>query len=149
MLSLKALTLPSFCWLLAILSFPRLAASSLLSLTLSSQVLLHSDVYMSLNFSPLRRPLELCPPNPVWRHLPDAKNWLIWKDPDAGKDWRQEEKRTTEDEMVGWHHRLDWCGFGWTPGIGDGQGAWRAAAHGVTKSRTRLRDRTELNCLNE
>ena len=38
---------------------------------------------------------------------PDAKNWLIWKDPDAGKDWRQEEKGMTEDEMVGWHHRLD------------------------------------------
>ena len=39
--------------------------------------------------------------------LPDAKNWLIWKDPDAGKDWRQEEKGTTEDEMIGWHHRVD------------------------------------------
>ena len=38
---------------------------------------------------------------------PDVKNWLIWKDPDAGKDWRQEEKRMTEDQMVGWHHRLD------------------------------------------
>ena len=38
---------------------------------------------------------------------PDGKNWLIWKDPDAGKNWRQEEKGTTEDEMVGWHHRLD------------------------------------------
>ena len=38
---------------------------------------------------------------------PDAKNWLIWKDPDAWKDWRQEEKGMTEDEMVGWHHRLD------------------------------------------
>ena len=38
---------------------------------------------------------------------PDVKSWLIWKDPDAGKDWRQEEKGTTEDEMVGWHHRLD------------------------------------------
>ena len=38
---------------------------------------------------------------------PDAKSWLIWKDPDAGKDWRREEKGTTEDEMVGWHHRLD------------------------------------------
>ena len=38
---------------------------------------------------------------------PDAKNWLIWKDPDAGKDWRQEEKGTIEDEMVGWHHRLN------------------------------------------
>ena len=39
---------------------------------------------------------------------PDAKNWLIWKDPDAGKDWGQEEKGMTEDEMVGWHHWLDW-----------------------------------------
>ena len=38
---------------------------------------------------------------------PDAKNWLIWKDPDAGKDWRQEEKGTTEDEIVGWHHQLN------------------------------------------
>ena len=37
---------------------------------------------------------------------PDVKNWLIWKDPDAGKDWRQQEKGMTEDEMVGWHHRL-------------------------------------------
>ena len=43
---------------------------------------------------------------------PDAKNWLIWKDPDAGKDWRQEEKGTTEDEMVGWHHQLSEDEFG-------------------------------------
>ena len=53
---------------------------------------------------------------------PDAKSWLIWKDPDAGKDWRQEEKGTTEDEMAGWHHRLDGHEFEWTPGVGDGQG---------------------------
>ena len=53
---------------------------------------------------------------------PDAKNWLIWKDPDAGKDWGQEEKGMTEDEMFGWHHRLNGHGFGWTPGVGDGQG---------------------------
>ena len=53
---------------------------------------------------------------------PDAKSWLIGKDPDAGKDWGQEEKRTTEDEMVGWHHRLNGHGFGWTLGVGDGQG---------------------------
>ena len=53
---------------------------------------------------------------------PDGKCWLIWKDPDAGKDWGQEEKGTTEDEMVGWHHRLDGHGFGWTLGVGDGQG---------------------------
>ena len=53
---------------------------------------------------------------------PDAKNWLIWKGPDAGKDWGQEEKGMTEDEMVGWYHRLNGHGFGWTPGVGDGQG---------------------------
>ena len=53
---------------------------------------------------------------------PDAKSWLIWKDPDAGKDWEQEEKRTTEDEMVGWHHQLNGQGFGWTPEVGDGHG---------------------------
>ena len=53
---------------------------------------------------------------------PDAKNWLIRKDPDSGKDWRQEEKGTTEDEMVGWHHLLDGHEFEQTPGVGDGQG---------------------------
>ena len=52
---------------------------------------------------------------------PDAKSWLIWKDPDAGKDLGQEEKGTAEDEMVGWHHRLDGHEFGWTTGVGDGQ----------------------------
>ena len=54
---------------------------------------------------------------------PDAKKWLIGKDPDAGKDWRQEEKRTTEDEMVGWHHRLNGHEFEQTLGVGDGQGS--------------------------
>ena len=53
---------------------------------------------------------------------PDGKNWLIWKDPDAGKDWRQEEKGMTEDEMVGWHHWLNGYEFEETLGIGDGQG---------------------------
>ena len=53
---------------------------------------------------------------------PDAKSWVIWKDPDAGKDWGQEEKGMTEDKMVGWHHRLNGHGVGWTPGVGDGQG---------------------------
>ena len=53
---------------------------------------------------------------------PDAKNWLIWNDPDAGKDWRREEKGMTEDEMVGWHHWLNGHGFEWTPGVDDGQG---------------------------
>ena len=53
---------------------------------------------------------------------PHEKSWLIGKDPDTGKDWGQEEKGTTEDGMVWWHHRPDGHGFGWTPGVGDGQG---------------------------
>ena len=53
---------------------------------------------------------------------PDAKKWLIWKDPDAGKDLRWEENGMTEDEMAGWHHQLDGHEFGWTPEVGDGQG---------------------------
>ena len=52
---------------------------------------------------------------------PHAKSWLIGKDPNAGKDWGQE-KGTTEDEMAGWHHWLNVYEFGWTPGVGDGQG---------------------------
>ena len=56
----------------------------------------------------------LCPP--------DTKNWLTWKDPNAGKDWRQEDKGTTEDEMVGCHHLLDGHEFEQSPGVGDGQG---------------------------
>ena len=54
---------------------------------------------------------------------PDAKNWFIWKDYDAGKDWRQEEKGMTEDEMIGWHHWLDGHEFEQAPGVGDGQGS--------------------------
>ena len=76
---------------------------------------------------------------------PDAKSWLIWKDPDAGKDWGQEEKGMTEDEMVGWRHQLNGHGFGWTPGVGDAQGGLHAAVHGVAKSQTWLSDWTELN----
>ena len=53
---------------------------------------------------------------------PHAKGWLIGKDIDAGRDWGQEEKGTTEDEMAGWHHWLDGREFEWTPGVGDGQG---------------------------
>ena len=52
---------------------------------------------------------------------PHAKSWLIGKDPDAGRDWGQEEKGLTEDEMAGWHHRLDGHEFEWTSGVGDGQ----------------------------
>jgi len=53
---------------------------------------------------------------------PHVKSWLIGKDPDAGRDWGQEEKGKTEDEMAGWHHWLDAHESGWTPGVGDGQG---------------------------
>ena len=53
---------------------------------------------------------------------PHVKSWLIGKDSDAGRDWGQEKKGMTEDEMAGWHHRLDRHEFEWTPGIGDGQG---------------------------
>ena len=53
---------------------------------------------------------------------PDAKNWLIRKDPNSGKDWRQEKKGTIEDEMVGWHHWLDGHEFEQPLGVGDGQG---------------------------
>ena len=53
---------------------------------------------------------------------PHAKNWLIVKDPDAGRDWGQEGKGTTEDEMAGWHHGLDGHESEWTAGVGDGRG---------------------------
>ena len=55
--------------------------------------------------------------------IPDVKNWLIGKDPDAGKNWKQEEKGMTEDEVVGWHHRLDAQEFEQAPGVGNGQGS--------------------------
>ena len=54
---------------------------------------------------------------------PDSKNWLTGEDPDAGKDWRQEETGMTEDEMVGWYHRLNGHEFGWDSAVGDGQGS--------------------------
>ena len=53
---------------------------------------------------------------------PHAKSWFIGKESDAGRDWGQEEKGTTEDEMAGWYHQLNGREFGWTPGVGDGQG---------------------------
>ena len=76
---------------------------------------------------------------------PDAKNWLIWKDPDTGKDWRPEEKGMTENEMVGWHHWLNGLGFGWTPGVGDGQGGLACCGSLVANNRTQLSKWTELN----
>ena len=75
---------------------------------------------------------------------PDVKTWLIWKDPDGGKYWRQEEKGTTEYERVGWHHQLYRHEFEQAPGLVMDREAWRAAVHEVAKSRTRLRDWTQL-----
>ena len=75
---------------------------------------------------------------------PDVKRWLIQKDPDAGKDWRREEEGTTENEMVGWHHRLNGCGFGWTLGVGDGQG-WTGMLRFMGSQRVRHDWATELN----
>ena len=79
---------------------------------------------------------------------PDAKSWLIWKDPDAGKVWGQE-KGTTENEMVVWHHWLNGHGFGWTPGVGMDREAWHAAVHGVAKSWTQLSNWAELDWTDE
>ena len=79
---------------------------------------------------------------------PDAKSWLIGKDHDAGgKYWRREEKGMTEDEIVGWHHRLNGHGFGWTPEDGDGQGGLACCSSWVAKSQTRLSDWTGTGLL--
>ena len=78
----------------------------------------------------------------VWP--PDAKNWLIWKDPDAEKDWGQEEKGTAEDEMVGWPHQLDGHEFDQALGVGDGQESL-ACCSPWGQSWTQLSHWTELN----
>ena len=75
---------------------------------------------------------------------PDVKNWVIGKDHDAGKDWRWEEKGTTEDKMVGWHYWLNGHELVLALGVGDGQGGVHGAVHRFAKSRTWLSDWTEL-----
>ena len=73
---------------------------------------------------------------------PDVKSRLIRKDPDAGKDWRQEDKGTTEDEVVWWHHWFNGHEFEQAPGDSEGWEAWQTAAHGVVKSQAQLSDWT-------
>ena len=76
---------------------------------------------------------------------PHVKSWLIGKESDAGRDWGQEEKGTTEDEMAGWHHWQDGREVSELLELVIDREAWRAAIHGVAKSWTRLSDWTELN----
>ena len=95
---------------------------------------------------------EIKPVNPKWNQswivigrilwLPDAKSRLIRKDPDAGKDWRQEEKGTTEGEMAGWHCRPDGHESEQLQEIVKDREAWRVAVHRVAESQTRLSDWT-------
>ena len=80
---------------------------------------------------------------------PDAKSWFTEKDPDARKDGGQEEKGTIGDEMVGWHHRHNGHGFGWTPGVGDGQGGLACCSSRGRKESDRLSNWTELNNLKQ
>ena len=76
---------------------------------------------------------------------PDAKNWLIGKDPSAGKDWRQEKKGTMENKMIGWHHQLDGLESEQAPEVGDGQGSLACCSPWRHKSWTWLSNWTELN----
>ena len=77
---------------------------------------------------------------------PDVKNWLTGKDPDAGKDWRQEEKGMTEDEMVGWHHQLYWHEFEQALGAGDGQGGLACCSPWGCKESDTTQQRNWIGC---
>ena len=81
--------------------------------------------------------------------LATEMNWLNRKGPDAGKYWKEEEKRMTEDEMVGWHHLINRHEFKQASGDGEGQGSWSAAVHGVAKSQTQLSDWTKTTIQEE
>ena len=86
---------------------------------------------------------------------PDTKNWLIGKDPDAGKDWRQREKGITENEMVGWHHQLDGHEFEQATGVGEGHGSlaccspWGCRHDWVTEQQHQHTLQQEMTCLGQ
>ena len=99
----------------------------------SSFVIHHSSLWIGVTSDAKAETPVLWPPH--------AKSWLIGKDSDAGRDWGQEEKGTTEDEMAGWHHQLDGREFEWTPGVGDGQGGvvcWDSWGHKESDTTERL-----------
>ena len=81
---------------------------------------------------------------------PDVKSWFTGKEPEAGKDWGQAEKGTTENEIIGWHHWINGHGFGWTLGVGDGQGGLACCGSWGHKesNTTEWLNWTELNWIN-
>ena len=82
---------------------------------------------------------------------PHAKSWLIGKDPDSGRDWGQEEKGMTEDELAGWHYRLEAHEFVWTPRVGDGEGGLACCCDSWGRGEsdtTEWLNWTELNIMN-
>ena len=98
------------------------------SIGLSLRILLIMNIFSNLSYIFLSyQPWDFFGRNDAKAETPvlwpcHAKSWLIGKDSDAWRDWGQEEKGTTEDEMAGWHHWLDGLESGWTLGVGDGQG---------------------------
>ena len=101
----------------------------------------HSWVFFGRNDAKAETPV-------LWP--PHVKSWLIGKDSDAGRDWGQEEKGMTEDEIAGWHHQLDGHEFEWTPGVGDGQGGlvcYNSWGHKESDMTERL-NWTEFNVIN-
>ena len=112
-------------------------------------IVLISIIFFQASFVLLKQKCRLC--NIIWARAivwpSDAKSWLIWKDPDAGKDWRQKEKGMTEDEMIGWHHQLSGMSLGRLRKLMMDREAWHALVRGVTKSLTRLSNWAELNIM--